>query len=256
MEVRGTTPDPVDVDLSTRLAQPFGLQAAFVVATHFDDEERVGQAIASVTARVIVETVQDDDVVGFTPGRTLVRASREISALPRIDVVQLTGIGWPRLKDGAEVISNIGRAAGGATYPLHVPLLIEPEARVILRHPVLEHTLGRFEHLTKAFLTIGGWPSASLLAQHLTEAGEIGRFADQGVIAEYATSLLDADGRIVPGLEDRFVGISDEQLSRVPVRAAIGGGAGKSRAVSAVLRSGMADVIVTDARSARFALEH
>lgn len=254
IEVRATVADPIDVELSARLAQRFGLQSALVVATYATHELKVREAIAAVTARVIVETIEEDDVVGFAPGRTLVLASRAITQLPSADVVQLTGIGWPRLEDGVEVISNIGRASGGATYPLYAPILIEPEARVILKHPAIQHTMSRFDHVTKAFLTIGGWPDASLLAQQLTETGELEAFASRGVIAEYGTSLLDADGRTVSGLEDRFVGISEEQLSGVDLRIAIGGGAGKEQAVGAVLRSGMADVMITDVRSAQAAL--
>lgn len=255
IEVRATVADPIDVELSARLAQRFGLKSALVVATYSTNELKVREAIASVTARVIVETMEEDDVVGFTPGRTLVLASRSITRLPSADVVQLTGIGWPRLEDGVEVISNVGRAAGGATYPLYAPILIEPEARVILKHPAIQHTMSRFDHVTKAFLTIGGWPHASLLAQHLTETGELEGFAGQGVIAEYGTSLLDADGRTMAGLEDRFVGITEEQLHKVGLRVAIGGGEGKERAVGAVLRSGLADVMITDVRSARQALD-
>jgi len=255
VEVRATVADPVDVELSARLAQRFGLQSALVVATYSTNELKVREAIAAVTARVIVETIEEDDVVGFTPGRTLVLASRAIAQLPCADVVQLTGIGLPRLEDGVEVISNVGRAAGGATYPLYAPILIEPEARAILKHPVIQHTLARFDHVTKAFLTIGGWPSASLLAQHLTETGELDGFAEKGVIAEYGTSLLDETGRTVPGLEGRFVGIAEEQLRDIGLKVAIGGGEGKERAVSAVLRSGMADIIITDVRSAQLALQ-
>ncbi|MGO1849072.1 MAG: sugar-binding transcriptional regulator [Microbacteriaceae bacterium] len=255
VEVRATVADPVDVELSARLAQRFGLQSALVVATYSTNELKVREAIAAVTARVIVETIEEDDVVGFTPGRTLVLASRAIAQLPCADVVQLTGIGLPRLEDGVEVISNVGRAAGGATYPLYAPILIEPEARAILKHPVIQHTLARFDHVTKAFLTIGGWPSASLLAQHLTETRELDGFAEKGVIAEYGTSLLDETGRTVPGLEGRFVGIAEEQLRDIGLKVAIGGGEGKERAVSAVLRSGMADIIITDVRSAQLALQ-
>ncbi|MGM7670866.1 hypothetical protein [Microbacterium sp. A93] len=44
-------------------------------------------------------------------------------------------------------------------------------------------------------------------------------------------------------------------LGTIEVKVAIGGGAGKERAVSAVLRSGMADVIITDVRSVQLALQ-
>ncbi|WP_292701350.1 sugar-binding domain-containing protein, partial [Microbacterium sp. 69-10] len=86
------------------------------------------------------------------------------------------------------------------------------------------------------------------------ETGERESFEKRGVIAEYGTSLLAEDGRTISGLEERFVGISEEQLHRVRLRVAIGGGTGKAKAVSAVLRSGLADMIITDVHSARAAL--
>lgn len=254
IEVRATVADPIDVELSTRLAQSYGLQSALVVATRSTQELEVREAIASVTARFIQDTVVEDDVLGFAPGRTLVLASRGIEALPWADVVQLTGVGWSRLEDGVEVISNIGRATGGATYPLYVPILIDPEARPILRHPVIKEAMARFRHATKAFLTIGGWPDSSLLAQILTDSGEREAFEARGVVAEIGTTLLDIDGKSVSGLENRFIGISEDQLRTMPLRVAIGGGAGKQRAVTATLRSGLVDVLITDVRSAELAL--
>lgn len=254
IEVRATVADPIDVDLSARLAQRYGLGSALVVATRSTQDAEVREAIAAVTARFIRETVQEDDVLGFAPGRTLVLASRAIDALPSADVVQLTGIGWPRLEDGVEVISNIGRAAGGATAPLYVPILIDPEASPILRHPAIKETMAKFRHVRKAFLTIGGWPDSSLLAQILAENGERELFEERGVVAEFGTTLLDLEGNSVGGLEERFIGIPEAELRAVPLRVAIGGGEDKQRGVLATLRSGLAHVIITDVSSAEHAL--
>ncbi|WP_197429734.1 sugar-binding transcriptional regulator [Auraticoccus cholistanensis] len=256
IEVTAKVPDPVDVDLSARLAQRYGLRSALVVATQSTNATEAREAIARITARYILDDIEEDDVVGFAPGRTLVLASRLISQLPSADIVQLTGVGAPRLEDGVEVISNIGRASGGATYPLYAPALLmkDPRAHVLLQHPSIQRTMRRMDHVVKTFLTIGGWPEASLLARQLTELGEREAFENEGVVAEIGTMLLDIDGNTVPGLEGRFVGISEESLRRVPARVGIGGGAGKERALIATLRSGICHVVITDARCARAAL--
>lgn len=254
IEVRPTMPVPIDADLSARIARQFGLRSALVVATRSTDDAEVREALASVTARYLSETVEEDDVLGVAPGRTLARASREIDQLPSADVVQLTGIGWPRLEEGAEVVSAIGRAAGGATFPLYVPILIDPEAAPILHHPAITGTMRRFRHVRKAFLTVGGWPRSSLLAQILGENGERAGFEERGVVAEISTTLLDIQGRTVSGLEGRFIGISEEELRAVPLRVAIGGGEWKQQAVLATLRSGLVNVLITDVRTAELAL--
>src|SRR5699024_539045 len=70
IEVRAAVADPIDVDLSTRLAQSYGLRSALVVATRSTGDAEVREAIAQVTARFIAESVEEDDMLGFAPGRT------------------------------------------------------------------------------------------------------------------------------------------------------------------------------------------
>ncbi len=256
IEVRPTVSAPVDVGLSAQLTQRYGLRAALVVATHSSDVVEARDAIARIAARFIVDNVAEDDILGFAPGRTLVLASRLIERLPSADVVQLTGVGAPRLEDGVEVISNIGRLTGGATHPLYAPavLMKDPEATLLLKHPSIQRTMRRFDHMQKAFLTIGGWPEASWMARQLLDLGEREEYEEKGVVAEIGTMLLDADGNAVSGLEERIVGISEEQLRNVEMRVAIGGGPGKEHAVLATLRAGVANHVITDIRCAKAAL--
>lgn len=257
VEVKATVADPIDVSLSARLAKRYGLRDALVVATHSGSKESTREAIARITARYIVDDTEEDDVVGFAPGRTMVRASRCITELPSADIVQLTGVGAPRVEDGVEVISNIGRASGGATYPLYTPMILmkDPRAHLMLQHPSIQRTMRRMDHIGKAYLTIGGWPDESLLARQLGELGEREEYEGKGVVAEIGVSLLDSEGNTVPGLEGRLVGISEETLRTVPTCIGIGGGAGKEQAVVAVLRSGLCQVLITDARCAEAAMQ-
>lgn len=255
VEVRATVDDPVDVDLSARLAQAFGLRSALVVSSPSPREEDVREAVASVGARFFTEHASDDDVIGLAPGRTLVALSRHVHELPWMDVVQITGVGAPRLEDGVEAIVNIGRASGGATYPLYAPIYVEePDARSIVRHPSIQRTIRRFDHITKVFLTIGGWPDSSLLASQIAELGEMPRLVEAGVVAEIGTVLLDAEGGTVDAMSDRIVGITERQLRAVPLRVAVGGGPGKEDALRPALRSGIPNVVITDVRSALRAL--
>ena len=256
VEVRAMLTDTVDIDLSTRLISAYGLRAALVVSPMAGHSTEAREAVAAIAAKFIVDNVEEDDVLGFTPGRTLVAASRLVTEIAHSDVVQLTGVGAPKLEDGIEAILNVGRMAQGGTYPLYAPLFIQDaEARTILQHPAIKRTLQKFNSVTKAFLTVGGWPDASLLALQLAELGEMERFEKAGVVAEIGTMLLDEDGRSIGGYQDYLVGISEDQLRKVPTRVAVGGGPGKEQAVIAVLRSGIADVVITDALSARAALE-
>src|SRR5690606_26594158 len=113
VEVRAVVNDPVDVELSARLAQRYGLQSALVVACPSSGDAEVREALAEVAAKFLVDHAQEDEVLGLTPGRTSVALSRRVEELPSLDVVQTTGVGDPNLANGVEAILNIGRASGG-----------------------------------------------------------------------------------------------------------------------------------------------
>lgn len=255
VEVTAHVDGPVDVELSARLVERFGLRSAFAVQTATDDGGSVRDAIARLAARYLKENVEEDEVLGLGPGRTLIATSRLLPRLPWVDVVQLTGIGEPRVEDGLEAIANAARVAGGAIYPLYAPFIASESAALAVQHPSVQKVMRRFAFVTKAVMTIGGWPDASLLANQLAQLGERDALMEKGVVAEIGAVLLDPRGRVVHALDDRLVGITAEHLRQVPTKVAVGGGAGKTQAVLAVLRSGLCDVIVTDARSARAALE-
>lgn len=256
IEVRVSTDDPVDVALSARLAQRFDLEAAIVIASPASLQDDMHTALVAAASRFLLEHTSEDDVIGVSPGRTLVALSRQVTSLPWADVVQLTGVGDPDLKNGLEAILNLGRASGGATYPLYAPLFVGAQERAaLLRHPTNLRTVRRFSAVTTAYLTLGGWPTASLLSAQIDEVGEMDAFTELGVVAEVGTTLLNAHGQVIAGMEDRLVGIDDVTLRRIPRRVIVGGGAAKGVALRAVLHSGIATVAITDASAARAALE-
>ncbi|MGC0250572.1 sugar-binding transcriptional regulator [Pseudactinotalea sp. Z1748] len=255
VEVRLHVPDHVDTEMSYALARRFGLRSAVVVATSVDEPVAVREQLGRVGARVVAEAVHEDDVVGVTPGRTIAELCQAITQFPTCDLVQVTGVAATDWEKGMQGIMSLG-ALAGSLYPLHGPFVTtdESSARVIASQPSVARSLRKLEHLDKAVLSIGGWPDGSLLATQLEELGEL-RSLRERVVGEIGTTLLDADGQVVDAIQGRVIGITTEQLAAIPVRMGVAGGPGKRKAVRAALRSGLIDVLVTDVRTARYAME-
>lgn len=255
VEVRLHVPDHVDTEMSYALARRFGLQSAVVVATSVDEPVAVREQLGRVGARVVAEAVHEDDVVGVTPGRTIAELCQAITRFPTCDLVQVTGVAATDWEKGMQGIMSLG-ALAGSLYPLHAPFVTtdEASARVIASQPSVARSLRKLEHLDKLVLSIGGWPDGSLLATQLDELGEL-RSLRERVVGEIGTTLLDADGQVVDAIQGRVIGITTEQLAAIPVRMGVAGGPGKREAVRAALRSGLIDVLVTDVRTARYAME-
>jgi len=73
-----------------------------------------------------------------------------------------------------------------------------------------------------------------------------------GVRADLCATLIDDAGKAVASPLDQLgLGITAEQLRRIPEVVGIGGGLEKAAAIASVLRSGWISTLVTDAGVAR-----
>lgn len=247
---------PVDTAMSRELTEKYHLNSAIVVTPPRNTDTMTRGVIARLAAQLITELIDEDDIVGLGPGRTIVAACDRIVDVPPCDVVQVTGVANAEQEENLHAIMQLSRAAKGRMYPLYAPFLATnaASARTIAAEPSVRQALQRMDRLDKIVLTVGGWPHSSLLANHLGELGQLNALLDRGVVAEFGTTLLDADGHEIHILEDRLIGITTRQLAQIPVRVALGGGPGKRQAVIAALKSGLVNVLVTDQHSAQAAV--
>jgi DNA-binding transcriptional regulator LsrR (DeoR family) len=250
--------DPIDVRLSSELGAAFKLTGAYAVIPPTDTLEHTRSTIATVAAKLFPQIVHEDDIVGLSAGRTILEMCSQTAELPTCDVVQLTGVATNDANDMMRAVMTLSSVSRGRMFPLHAPF-ITTDARageMMAAQPAIKQALKRMDRLDRAVLTVGGWPDAAMLADQLRALGELDEVTAHGVVAEIGTTLLDADGNPLHVLEGRMVGVSLEQLQRIPTKLVVAGGHAKQRAVLAALRAGLVDILVTDVETARFALAH
>lgn len=247
----------IDIDLSWKLRDAFGLKDALVVIPATTGDNHVREAIATAASKFLADHVREGSLLGIGPGRTIVELCSKVTTFPKCNVIQLTGVATKAPADSVQSIYKLSGLAQGEMYPLHAPLLASsPQAaQAIISQPMVQEALHRIEKVDTSVLTIGGLPRSSLLADTLSEAGDLASLLAKGAVAEMGTTVIRNDGEVIADLDDRTIGITTEQLKRVPFRIGLGGGDSKRQAVLAALRSGLMDMIVTDYQSAKMALE-
>ncbi|MFV0428769.1 MAG: sugar-binding transcriptional regulator [Arachnia sp.] len=247
-------PDSIDLDLSIQLREKFGLQRAVVVRTPERDPEAGRASLAESAAQLLTEVVEEGDVLGLTAGRTLTAMAHRVGSMIPCEVVQLSGVAGSHPDNGVEVVRAIGGASGGRQHPIYAPLFVaSPHTASALRQePAIASTLRRFDTVTKAFVAVGSWdPPESQVFDKAAAQGILGELQQQGVQADVCATLLAADGRVLPGVADRAISISERQLRVIPEVIAVAGGARKAAAIKAALTSGIVDSLITDAAAAR-----
>ena len=250
-----------DTTLSAEMERAFGLERALVVADLDGPEEAVREALAGVAAAGIAELVQTSDVVGISWGRTL---DALVARLPRLQakrIVQVVG-GIATLESaagGVDLVRRLALRADAEGFALVAPLIVATAAggESLRREPMIADTLRMIDDVTIGLAGIGSWgrPPSSRLMESF-DPRETERYLEQGVVADICGIMVRQDGTLLSSadLDARRIGILPKQLGAVRRVVAVAGGREKHRAIPAVLRSGLVDVLITDAGSARAAL--
>ena len=115
---------PLEAQLSSRLSQHWGLNV--VVVDSLDGSEvavrkRVGQA----AAELFMDSVQENNTVGFAWGRTLTAMTDYLTKLPKLAVVQLIGAVTSDLNESpVELVRRTSVSSGGRAYPIIAPAIV------------------------------------------------------------------------------------------------------------------------------------
>jgi DNA-binding transcriptional regulator LsrR (DeoR family) len=212
-------PTPVDDELAQGLEERFGLEQAVVV----------DEGIARAGAELLPRLLHSRDVLGVAWGETLAQVASHLGAAPaRVPVVQICGAieGLVPGTGPTELAARYAAWTGGRFHPLEAPAVADERA---LRRAV-RPTTAIFDRVTVALVGIG---------------------ARRDGVGHVLVHVFDGDGRIVS--EERAIALSVQQLRRTRV-VAVAGGSRKKQAVLGALRTGLVDIIVTDAVCARHAL--
>jgi DNA-binding transcriptional regulator LsrR (DeoR family) len=250
----------IDVDLSARLRDRFGLQHAVVVDTPDDEPESLRRHLAHSAADLLGELVTPQDVLGLAWARSVSVLARTLPRLPGTPVVQLTGaLSIPESDDSSvDIVRDAARASGGPAYVFYAPFIVPDAttAKAMRRQPEVARAFDRLPSVTRAVVGIGLWAHGQSTLFRGADPHDQAVLRHHGVCAEVSGVFLTADGEPVStGLTDRMLAITAEQMRAIPDVLAIPYGTARVRAVHAALRSGLVNSVVTHTSLARGLLE-
>lgn len=250
-------------DLESPLQRMYGLREAIVVPNPVGDDsiavERAAQALGLFLAALNPRPA----LVGVSWGRTMATVAHW---LPRrwndnVDVVLLNGAvslhaTQNRTNNIAELFAQGGN--GRATL-LPVPAIV---GRAVTREaleqdPVIKQVLELAAEAPVACFSLGSMASNSVHVEsgYLTMS-EIADLRQRGAVGDLLGRFIDVNGRLVdPELNDRTIGLQPEKLREKSFSICISVGAAKHAVTLACLRARYINVLVTDEKTALFALE-
>jgi DNA-binding transcriptional regulator LsrR (DeoR family) len=254
VQINIASPSGVRLDLSLELSARFGLTHVVVVDLPSETDDTMRHRLGEAAADLLEEIVTEADVIGLTSGRTLNEMARAVTRLPPCKIVQLAGVAGPIQETGLEIMRRMSGVAGVRPWTIYSPLVVSDAstARGIRRQPDTQATFAQFSSVTIAVGAVGSWrPEDSLMMSNAALSDhDRAEALRRGVVAEFSSTLVTDSGSVETFLDDRCISIAEQELRQIETVIAVAGGPTKTRAIRALLTSGLINGLVTDSASA------
>ncbi len=244
------------LSIAQSLRDHFGLQDCLVIPTEGVERPlipRLGEAGARVIARIL----RSGDTLAVTWGRTVLSLADQIGPLDLKDVrvVQATGGTTARIPWTPEACaSTLAKAINARAIPISAPAIVSSaEVRAMLmQEAVLAEQLAILAEADKIVMGISSLRPESTIHTSGFLDGTMQLAHYQDAVGSLAGRFISARGEPVIGpMHDRTIGLTLDQLRRIPQRIAIAGGLDKVAAILAALRGGYVSILVTDIATGR-----
>ncbi len=255
------SPSGTSPELEEALEARYGLTEAEIVDISRDDDDAAVRELGAAAAFHLETTVRSGDVIGVSSWSAtllaMVDAMHPVSGIRDARVVQILGGGGDPAAEGhaTHLVRRLADLLHGEGTFLPAPSSVgSVGARdILLQDPFVQRAVAFFDDLDVALVGIGGQEPSGLLASsgNIFSPEELQTVRDAGGIGDIGLRYLGGDGRPVDTpLDDRVIGITLEQLERVPRAIAVAGGPRKTEAIHAALIGGWVNCLITDTHTA------
>ena len=243
--------------VAEELKKRYGLREAIVVPTEggIDDNRRT---VALEGARYLQRVIADNDVLGVAWGRTMSYVIQVLNPCLKSNntIVTLHGnISKVSHEFNPEtLVSRIAMAYGGEQYCFKDDALCRSaeELEQVLRN---EDNRKTYEMLKKVTISITGcgslypYPDSPLLTPeyHYLTSRDLNEIRTSQACGDMLLRFFDNEGQECDtNMRERTLGISLKDYKEIPTRVMVSADRNKSYTVRALLRGGLANVVILD----------
>lgn len=257
------------IELEKAIEKQYGIKEAIVAMAK--DEYLSDYLVSAQVCDYIVRVVRNHMTIGVTWGRTMRKVidnfnsenfTKKITAkgVTTVPFLGSTTISSPKDEQFRLTYSNIiatelGELMHGNSFNVPAPTLVSNAKvkEIIENEPEVKRVLDKARNCDIALLGIGALEKkSSLAAVEFTAENMIEEFKKKGGAGEIVCRAFDTEGNIMnTELNDKVIGISLEDIRKIPTRVGIAYGLNKVKAIKGAMRGGFINVLITDSFTAK-----
>lgn len=247
-----------DRTLAQELKERFQLINARVVVV--DQSNQLLPKLGQVAGKELLSRLKPGWILGSSWGTAVSATVDQLevtSPISEINVIQLLGALGARIKeyDGHAIVRRLEEKLDAEGIYINAPFLVEDKniAASLYENKNVQEPLRFGKHADIALLGVGSSELAhcSYYLANYVSRKEMLAIQETGAVGDVCGRFFSIEGNIIPKVfQDRMIGISLEDLKSIPVRMGVAGGPAKLNPIIGALRSGLINILVSDATTA------
>lgn len=259
VEIRVHSHPDLNIQLEQHLKERFNLQHVLLAGAQSDTAVQRFQ-VARLVASFLARYLQDDQVVAVGMGRNIGAVPDGVDVINtsiRCHFVGALG-GSPQYRlpiNPNDICRRLAEVFGGDAESLYAPAYAAtPEVRDMLQnHDQIHRTLERARTADYALVGIGDAHDDSAVVQMgCFTSAEMKQLREEGAVGDIFGAFFTIQGDpVLPGIQDRVVGLTLDNLRSIPHVIGIASESDKSTAILGALRCGVLDILATTTENAQ-----
>ena len=252
-------------DMERALERAYALKEVVVVSiSDTADSDAVARELGPAAAECILRCISGSEVLGLAWGRTIMGTVNALPShtWPDLTIVQLSGGLGPvgALEHSTELARRAAQKLCAKLRLIPAPGIVSTQAAAaaLRADRQIAETLALAARADIAVVGLGvPIPDSVLLRDgDIVTADDLATLQASKAVGDIALRYIDPEGAPLDlELNDRIIGLTLDQLRRVPRVVGVAGGEAKYRMIRAALRGGLLDVLVTDHITAQALLD-
>lgn len=238
--------------IERRLVARFGLDRVVVVPGDVDRDAVVKIDLARAAATFLQDNLKEGDTIAVSGGTTMAEIARSLApegGYRNLMVVPARGgLGEDLELQANTIASLLARKLGGKYRLLHVPDNVGSDTiNALSQEPLIQEVLNLIHSATVLLFSVG--KAEEMARRRGLPAEEIVLLRQKKAVGEAFGYYFSEEGEVVHYTPS--IGMSLEDLARVPLMITVAGGRSKAKAILAVLSYQGRGVLITDEGAAR-----
>ena len=263
VEIKIHPPDDPFVELEREIESKYKLKEV-IIGSSSQNYQTILADLGKSGANYLLRNLKGNESICVSWGHTLLALVNALpkSTFPSIKIIQMIGgLGYPKEDlSGNELVRRMANTFNSVPKLLNSPGIVSnKDICIALKNDLqIASTLNLAREANFSLVGIGHFSENTLLQKPngiLTKT-DINALIKNGAVGDISLRFFNKDGELIEDeIHDRVVGISCEELIKIPKVIGIAGGEHKHATIKAALTGKLIDVLITDKDTANKLME-